>query len=115
MTWMTTQRITGKCTAHWCSAPMVARRTKLNGVPYLCTIKHGAFIRCFVLELNICKSQLREPVARRLGLLAGTFEDGSLSIYTVPYPPSVTSAGHDASLPVYGAQLVSLLHSNNLF
>ncbi|KAI0747289.1 hypothetical protein BC629DRAFT_1299009 [Irpex lacteus] len=29
---------------------------------------------------------------RRLGLLAGTFEDGSVSIFAVPYPPDVASS-----------------------
>ncbi|KAI0050874.1 hypothetical protein FA95DRAFT_1587504 [Auriscalpium vulgare] len=37
---------------------------------------------------------------RKLGLLAGTFEDGSLSIYVVPYPPDVRhlqpSSNHDS-------------------
>lgn len=40
---------------------------------------------------------------RKLGLLAGSFEDGSLSIYVVPEPIDVTPPDHDASQPVYGA------------
>ncbi|KAF9006150.1 hypothetical protein BDQ17DRAFT_1352845 [Cyathus striatus] len=37
---------------------------------------------------------------RKLGILAGTFEDGSLSIYVVPQPEDVTPEGHDPSQPV---------------
>ncbi|KAG6860593.1 hypothetical protein C0995_009483 [Termitomyces sp. Mi166 len=43
-------------------------------------------------------SSKRRP--RKLGLLSGVFEDGSWSIYVVPYPEDVTPAG-DASHPVY--------------
>ncbi|KAJ7855930.1 hypothetical protein B0H14DRAFT_2753908 [Mycena olivaceomarginata] len=39
---------------------------------------------------------------RKLGLLAGTFEDGSFCIYVVPDPVDVTPAGHDPSKPVFG-------------
>lgn len=43
---------------------------------------------------------------RKLGLLAGTFEDGSFSVFVVPYPrdlqPSTTQG------PVYGEQWNSL-------
>ncbi|KAJ7645548.1 hypothetical protein DFH06DRAFT_1333191 [Mycena polygramma] len=38
---------------------------------------------------------------RKLGLLAGTFEDGTFSIYVVPDPLDVTPAGHDPSAPVF--------------
>ncbi|KAJ7075875.1 hypothetical protein B0H15DRAFT_865619 [Mycena belliarum] len=38
---------------------------------------------------------------RKLGLLGGTFEDGSFSIYVVPEPSDVTPAGHDPALPVF--------------
>lgn len=36
---------------------------------------------------------------RKLGLLAGTFEDGSVSIFVVPYPQDLPQP---ASGPVYG-------------
>jgi transcription factor C subunit 6 len=39
---------------------------------------------------------------RKLGILAGTFEDGSLSIYTVPDPEDVKPPNHDPALPVFG-------------
>ncbi|KAF8208730.1 hypothetical protein K438DRAFT_1573564 [Mycena galopus ATCC 62051] len=38
---------------------------------------------------------------RKLGLIGGTFEDGSFSIYVVPDPVDVTPAGHDPSKPVF--------------
>ncbi|KAJ7935449.1 hypothetical protein B0H13DRAFT_476486 [Mycena leptocephala] len=38
---------------------------------------------------------------RKLGLIAGTFEDGSFSIYVVPEPSDVTPVGHDPSTPVF--------------
>ncbi|KAJ7644297.1 hypothetical protein FB45DRAFT_1053081, partial [Roridomyces roridus] len=38
---------------------------------------------------------------RKLGLLGGTFEDGSFSVYVVPDPLDVTPAGHDAATPVF--------------
>jgi transcription factor C subunit 6 len=39
---------------------------------------------------------------RKLGLLAGTFEDGSLSIYAVPEPLDVSPQDLDSSPPVFG-------------
>lgn len=41
---------------------------------------------------------------RKLGLLAGTFEDGSLSIYIVPDPEDVRSQ-NDTIPPTYGGSL----------
>ncbi|KAH7889341.1 hypothetical protein F5I97DRAFT_1993652 [Phlebopus sp. FC_14] len=38
---------------------------------------------------------------RKLGILAGTFEDGSLSVYTVPDPMDIRPAEHDPSFPVF--------------
>ncbi|KAJ7069958.1 hypothetical protein C8F01DRAFT_1246117 [Mycena amicta] len=38
---------------------------------------------------------------RKLGLLAGVFEDGSFSIFVVPEPLDVTPPGHNPALPVY--------------
>ncbi|KAK7048195.1 pre-mRNA splicing factor [Favolaschia claudopus] len=38
---------------------------------------------------------------RKLGLIAGTFEDGSFSIFVVPEPLDVTPAGHDLTKPVF--------------
>ena len=39
---------------------------------------------------------------RKLGVLAGTFEDGSLSIYVVPEPADLRSRDQDSSKPVFG-------------
>ena len=44
---------------------------------------------------------------RRLGLLAGTFEDGSLSIYAVPEPKDLVPQDHNASWPIFGGLLRS--------
>ncbi|TFY75751.1 hypothetical protein EWM64_g8261, partial [Hericium alpestre] len=38
---------------------------------------------------------------RKLGLLGGTFEDGSVSIYAVPYPADLRSTGDDPASPVF--------------
>ncbi|KZT09673.1 uncharacterized protein LAESUDRAFT_810652 [Laetiporus sulphureus 93-53] len=46
----------------------------------------------------------REHSARKLGILAGTFEDGSLSLYVVPDPASVKAASggkYDLTGPAY--------------
>ncbi|KAJ7459664.1 hypothetical protein FB451DRAFT_1045765 [Mycena latifolia] len=48
---------------------------------------------------NIINDQTIHP--RKLGLLGGTFEDGSFSIYVVPEPLDVTPAGHDPTTPVF--------------
>jgi len=42
---------------------------------------------------------------RKLGLLGGIFEDGSLSIYVVPQPEDMQS--HDRSSPVFGSHALS--------
>lgn len=49
-------------------------------------------------------TQISDPIRpRKLGLLAGTFEDGSVSIYAVPEPLDVTPPNHDISRgPVFG-------------
>ena len=39
---------------------------------------------------------------RKLGLLAGVFEDGSLSVYVVPYPPDLASTQRSTTDPIYG-------------
>ncbi|KAI9459447.1 hypothetical protein BJY52DRAFT_1186406 [Lactarius psammicola] len=51
------------------------------------------------LELKWCPLPSHDPLSgpspnspRKLGLLAGVFEDGSLSVYVVPYPPDLASA-----------------------
>ena len=37
-----------------------------------------------------------------MGLLSGTFEDGTFAVYAVPDPSDVVSPGHDQSYPVCG-------------
>jgi len=51
------------------------------------------------LELKWCPLPSHDPLSgpslnspRKLGLLAGVFEDGSLSVYVVPYPPDLAYA-----------------------
>ncbi len=40
---------------------------------------------------------------RKLGLLAGIFEDGTLSVYVVPYPPDLASTERlTKTSPIYG-------------
>ncbi len=50
---------------------------------------------------NLQAREDRNSTPRKLGILAGTFEDGSLSIYAVPYPPDLMVGG-DTSGPIYG-------------
>ena len=57
--------------------------------------------RTFALRFNICSQQQPSSQPRKLGILAGTFGDGSLSVFAVPYPPDV-GALSDASGPVFG-------------
>jgi hypothetical protein len=48
---------------------------------------------CVLTYLFICSQMQRVENGtqiRKLGLLAGTFEDGSLSIYAVPYPADLS-------------------------
>ncbi|KAJ3511591.1 hypothetical protein NLJ89_g4010 [Agrocybe chaxingu] len=42
-----------------------------------------------------------EHTPRKLGLLAGTFEDGSFSVFVIPDPNDVRPRGHDHSAPLY--------------
>ena len=59
----------------------------------VCSI-HCAF------SLGAHESKLSGPSPnspRKLGLLAGVFEDGSLSVYVVPYPPDLASAQQSAT------------------
>jgi transcription factor C subunit 6 len=50
---------------------------------------------------------------RKLGLLAGTFQDGSLSIYVVPEPMDILPLRHDISQPVFGSSIaISLIASH---
>ncbi|KAI0306286.1 hypothetical protein B0F90DRAFT_1688642 [Multifurca ochricompacta] len=61
------------------------------------------------LELKWCPLPSHDPLAgpsqafpRKLGLLAGVFEDGSLSVYVVPYPPDLAPTQHSPTTdPVY--------------
>ena len=39
---------------------------------------------------------------RKLGILAGVFEDGSVSFYVVPEPQDVKDEGHNDDEPVFG-------------
>ncbi|KAG6369764.1 hypothetical protein JVT61DRAFT_13581 [Boletus reticuloceps] len=59
-------------------------------------------------EIKWCPLPAHDPwegapprIPRRLGILAGTFEDGSLSIYVVPDPEDVRPPEHDAARPVF--------------
>jgi transcription factor C subunit 6 len=45
---------------------------------------------------------------RKLGLLAGTFEDGSLSVYVVPDPEDVSNKDDDPMRPTFGESLALL-------
>ena len=45
---------------------------------------------------------------RKLGLVGGTFEDGSWSVYAVPDPRDVIPQDHDTSEPVYGKLHLSM-------
>ncbi|CAK5284390.1 unnamed protein product [Mycena citricolor] len=42
-----------------------------------------------------------QATPRKLGLLGGTFEDGSFCVFVVPDPADVTPVGHDLSAPVF--------------
>ncbi|KAN0116627.1 hypothetical protein V8E52_005771 [Russula decolorans] len=57
-------------------------------------------------ELKWCPLPSHDPLSgpppaspRKLGLLAGVFEDGTMSVYVVPYPPDLAST--ERSTPVY--------------
>ena len=44
-----------------------------------------------------------EKVPKKLGILAGTFEDGSAVFYAVPDPTTLEKPeGHDEKAPLYG-------------
>jgi len=40
---------------------------------------------------------------RKLGLLGGTFEDNSFTIFVIPDPSDVVSQGSDVSTPICGS------------
>ncbi|KAA1469302.1 hypothetical protein DENSPDRAFT_816148 [Dentipellis sp. KUC8613] len=62
-------------------------------------------------ELKWCPLPSNDPLSeaapgaaakpRKLGLLAGIFEDGSMSIHAVPYPADLHAAGNDPTRPVF--------------
>ncbi|KZT71332.1 hypothetical protein DAEQUDRAFT_707212 [Daedalea quercina L-15889] len=60
-------------------------------------------------ELKWCPLPANDPVEdtvhntrpKKLGILAGTFEDGSLSLYTVPDPASLHPDGNPPEQPIY--------------
>jgi transcription factor C subunit 6 len=56
----------------------------------------------------------QSPVSpRKLGLLAGVFEDGSLSVYAIPYPQDLASAQPSSTVdPIYGNIFKRLLESS---
>ncbi|KAL4259264.1 General transcription factor 3C component [Pleurotus pulmonarius] len=56
---------------------------------------------CPLPSHDMMTDTLSEHRPRKLGLLAGTFEDGSFSVYAVPEPSDVRPAGSDLSQPVY--------------
>jgi transcription factor C subunit 6 len=48
---------------------------------------------------------------RKLGVLAGVFEDGSLSVYVVPYPQDLASPQPSLTAsPIYGNVIKACLH-----
>ena len=49
---------------------------------------------------------------RKLGLLGGTFEDGSLSVYAIPDPADVKSQNHGNSQPIFGTNVLPVRKHN---
>ncbi|TFY64676.1 hypothetical protein EVJ58_g2459 [Rhodofomes roseus] len=58
------------------------------------------------LPSNDPAEEIADPTRpRKLGVLAGTFEDGSLSLYTIPDPASLYPDGNQPSQPICGTVL----------
>ncbi|KAF8802846.1 hypothetical protein BYT27DRAFT_7260604 [Phlegmacium glaucopus] len=55
-------------------------------------------LRWCPLPSHDLKNDTRQP--KKLGLLGGTFEDGSFAIYAVPDPSDIISSEHDQSYPI---------------
>ena len=64
----------------------------------LCFLGHDFFLA----EDNQLGMEDRLNQPRKLGLLAGTFEDGSLSVFVVPHPKDIQPP--DAPGPIYGEE-----------
>ena len=53
--------------------------------------------------------KVEEQKPKKLGILAGTFEDGSTAFYVVPDPTTLEKPeGHDGKTPLYGKALSRL-------
>src|SRR6266550_3010889 len=66
-------------------------------------IVHNMGIHVYPFPLCQCNDQIRP---RKLGLLGGTFEDGSFTVYAIPDPADVKPQNHDNSQPVFGANVL---------
>ncbi|KAH9930681.1 uncharacterized protein B0H18DRAFT_1083768 [Fomitopsis serialis] len=53
------------------------------------------------LPANDAVDEANPTQPRKLGVIAGTFEDGSLSLYTIPDPASLHTDGSQPSQPIY--------------
>ncbi|KAF5357771.1 hypothetical protein D9756_001159 [Leucocoprinus leucothites] len=101
------------CIQIWSLSP--GRTTKANEGPEATTAGSSQDVGKMACEMVLCHesgpahdlrwcplpshdsySNLAKP--RKLGVLAGTFEDGSLSIYVVPQPEDVQSDSNESSL-----------------
>jgi hypothetical protein len=87
---------------------MEDRHTRYDGVPSLRTILCVTFKQPHPLGIQVLRlihAQITDSPARakprRLGFLAGTFEDGSVTIFAVPLPADVIPVNHDSSKPVF--------------
>ena len=78
-----------------------ARERPHNGV-----LHNGFPARCLLRVLLTPQDENRAG-PRKLGIIGGTFEDGSLTFYAVPDPRTVQAPeGHPTNAPLYGLSAV---------
>lgn len=65
-------------------------------------------VKSFPYCSHFCPQRSDTKRPRKLGLIAGTFEDGSFSIYAVPDPIDITPDNHDFSMPICGLFLCAI-------
>ncbi|THH16490.1 hypothetical protein EW146_g4149 [Bondarzewia mesenterica] len=115
-------RPSNACIQIWSLSPVQA--PKVNGdAPDATKASDAGEMKCEMVlcidsgpayELKWCPLPSHDPLSepksspktRKLGLLAGTFEDGSVSVYAVPYPPDLQQ---DPSVPLFVKPSESLL------
>ena len=106
----------GRCAAKWCSALTAARRLSSSGARCRLMMRTGRYASIvlalkgrYLCSYDICSQDPTggQGSAKKLGIIGGTFEDGSLTFYAVPDPSTITAPAVErpADQPLLGTSL----------